>query len=503
MMGKAGRSEGARASSPASTSKAEGSLEFRWSLLGSSFITMASFVQLRAFAGSGPSLPFFDLSETALIVATLASCGVWLVAVVRSKAGGRFLPSPSAARLSAILLLAGLPLVYGGGFGSQAGGFLFLAGCASAGVGSGMLLLLWGRVYGTLPPKTALLNGTLSSFAVMVAWALTPLVPTYGLRAACWVLLAAGAVALLMRELRLTADPRSSASSDAAGTLELYAVAEPGETPLREAFDFLWKPIAAMAISSFVLGACSSLEFDGDPSLLLCQIAGHVALTIVIVVLLRRQKGLMDVTLVYQALMPATAIVLLSSMGTLPQASLFSSVVLNLCFSVFDVLAWACLSIAVFVFRAPDDFVYGSKSLVCTLLLLAGMMTGRFLPAGALEVVLFLIVSLYVFVLVVALSLETRKRRDAPLEKVAIAPELAQRCRVLCDGGKLSERESEVFSYLVIGRSSTYIANKLYLSPNTVKSHIQRIYAKLNVGTKEEMIDLVFGSDELCGVFER
>jgi LuxR family maltose regulon positive regulatory protein len=48
----------------------------------------------------------------------------------------------------------------------------------------------------------------------------------------------------------------------------------------------------------------------------------------------------------------------------------------------------------------------------------------------------------------------------------------------------LSLREYEVFALIESGKSYKYIADKLCISPNTVKRHIQNIYRKLNVTNK-------------------
>lgn len=42
-----------------------------------------------------------------------------------------------------------------------------------------------------------------------------------------------------------------------------------------------------------------------------------------------------------------------------------------------------------------------------------------------------------------------------------------------------------------IGRSQPYIREELMLSKNTVSSHVQHIYVKLGVHSKQELIDAV------------
>lgn len=54
----------------------------------------------------------------------------------------------------------------------------------------------------------------------------------------------------------------------------------------------------------------------------------------------------------------------------------------------------------------------------------------------------------------------------------------------------LTERETEVLGYLARGRTNTYIAEELSISPTTVRGHIRHIYTKLDVRKRQELIDL-------------
>lgn len=53
----------------------------------------------------------------------------------------------------------------------------------------------------------------------------------------------------------------------------------------------------------------------------------------------------------------------------------------------------------------------------------------------------------------------------------------------------LSERELEVLEPLSQGRSKAYIADMLFISENTVRAHVKRIYAKLDVHNRQELLD--------------
>lgn len=55
----------------------------------------------------------------------------------------------------------------------------------------------------------------------------------------------------------------------------------------------------------------------------------------------------------------------------------------------------------------------------------------------------------------------------------------------------LSPRETEVLAYLARGCSRTYIREELYLSKGTVDTHVNHIYRKLGISSKDELMRLV------------
>lgn len=88
-----------------------------------------------------------------------------------------------------------------------------------------------------------------------------------------------------------------------------------------------------------------------------------------------------------------------------------------------------------------------------------------------------------VFLTVVAFSLLRRRpqREDS---------EAHRRERELAAIYGLSERETEILVLLLEKRSAPYIAEKLFISSNTVKTHIRRIYEKTGVHSRDQLIDL-------------
>jgi DNA-binding CsgD family transcriptional regulator len=68
---------------------------------------------------------------------------------------------------------------------------------------------------------------------------------------------------------------------------------------------------------------------------------------------------------------------------------------------------------------------------------------------------------------------------------------IAKQCRAVGEYYALSERECDILTLLVRGKSANTIAAMSFISYNTVKTHTAHIYRKLEVHSKEEAIQLV------------
>lgn len=64
-------------------------------------------------------------------------------------------------------------------------------------------------------------------------------------------------------------------------------------------------------------------------------------------------------------------------------------------------------------------------------------------------------------------------------------------CQKIVETYAFSERQAEVFTYLAHGYDIPTIAKKLFLSENTVRTHAKKVYATLDVHSKQEIIELV------------
>lgn len=78
-----------------------------------------------------------------------------------------------------------------------------------------------------------------------------------------------------------------------------------------------------------------------------------------------------------------------------------------------------------------------------------------------------------------------------PAPEAPTETSIEERCAELGAVGGLTERETEIFAMLARGRNGQYVMEHYVISRNTVKSHVKHIYAKLNVHSQQELIDLV------------
>lgn len=69
------------------------------------------------------------------------------------------------------------------------------------------------------------------------------------------------------------------------------------------------------------------------------------------------------------------------------------------------------------------------------------------------------------------------------------------RCAVLSARCGLSAREAELLPFFASAMSATAIGERLFISPKTVNSHRYRIYGKLGVSSKDELMALVWERD--------
>lgn len=78
-----------------------------------------------------------------------------------------------------------------------------------------------------------------------------------------------------------------------------------------------------------------------------------------------------------------------------------------------------------------------------------------------------------------------------PIEEEDSSSGFEKTCTRIARQYRLSPREIEVFFFLAKGRNRAYIKEELVVSDETVKSHIKSIYRKINVHSQQDLIDMI------------
>lgn len=76
-------------------------------------------------------------------------------------------------------------------------------------------------------------------------------------------------------------------------------------------------------------------------------------------------------------------------------------------------------------------------------------------------------------------------------EKQEDADAIALKSQIVKEAFRLSAREAEVMELIARGNSVARIAEMLVVSENTIRTHSKRIYAKLDIHKRQELIDLI------------
>ena len=92
---------------------------------------------------------------------------------------------------------------------------------------------------------------------------------------------------------------------------------------------------------------------------------------------------------------------------------------------------------------------------------------------------------------------------DHALRKITLLTQIEKTDRPVLSTGiyGLSDREIEVVSWIKAGKTNQEIGMILNISQNTVKSHLKRIFQKLNVGRRAQAVALLLNPDFPSGDF--
>ena len=294
----------------------------------------------------------------------------------------------------------------------------------------------------------------------------------------------------------------------------------------------LWMPFTGAVIVAFIFGLTWSPVLSGMHGASSNQgewvpLLGAAALLAVACALLMRFGEERVARAFGSVAHPLAVAVLLVMPSVSPEVGVAKGFTETLAYTSFTIIVlslWYAVATASKRQGVPIAYLFA----VCVFALAAAFVTG-FLAIAAIglagQVLCLVILALYLAVMVSAFALRSRgstlgapvgsqgcSSADEPGAQLAAnaggshgvpgyseasdIPDdartyIVRRCEQLAREGGLSPREHEVLRYLARGFNPVYIAEHLYISENTVRTHVRRIYSKLQVGSREELIVLV------------
>lgn len=169
-------------------------------------------------------------------------------------------------------------------------------------------------------------------------------------------------------------------------------------------------------------------------------------------------------------------------------------------YTCFELLVWIILSDLCHRFHFSPIQVFGfGRSVIAGAGVIGSLVAFTFLP-GILEdqsqtVTLSAIIAI---ALTTLSNLLFSHCNILDLLKNPVDPQATfkDRCDEVFDLFELSPRQKEVACLLAYGRDANYISEKLFISKGTLNSHRLNIYRKMNIHSRQELLDLILGEDQ-------
>lgn len=268
-----------------------------------------------------------------------------------------------------------------------------------------------------------------------------------------------------------------------------WVAEEEAKSSLGEAWDAIKLVVIAVLAARFVQGLlfmdeAAYREYGAQALLIASPLVSGL-----VIVLAKRFGSYSDFVSAFYWLLSTCSLVVLLVVASVVDSSIgFLWVLLFAVYSQVDV---AFLGILSSLRKALGS---SFSQLVCVLFILKDLVfvCGRVMRSsmevqvGSFICVVVLLATVIVMIVVYLLqSVKSAHGKDSsPSIPEALSASMAKRY-------DLTLRETEVLLALLQGRSYTNIGYKLFISKSTVKTHANHIYAKIGVGSRDELIDLL------------
>ena len=262
---------------------------------------------------------------------------------------------------------------------------------------------------------------------------------------------------------------------------------------VRRMASVLAMPFIGLLVFAFVMGVRKFVVFD---LFYLEALGGIVAALVVLpLCLIKMKKPLLS--FLYQVFLPAfaLALVLLNSFPFGTWMQWFAASASYVFFGVIGILALASLCAMAHAREFPSGLIYGLTMASFMMASFLGISFGAFewFSDNAGPILLVLCTAYFVFLVLAPLVSAWRQggsEADGCASTSALT-DVQSRCDSAAATHGLSPRETEILGYLGRGHGIAYVAKTLVISESTVRTHVKSIYRKLEVSSREELLQLI------------
>jgi DNA-binding CsgD family transcriptional regulator len=392
-----------------------------------------------------------------------------------------------------------------------------LLGVSAVGLGLGFALynLVWARVFSVLGARELYRQVIFSYLLGLLFYLLLTFMPAGAVIPLVIVALLGSAILLSLSLSTLggrrTANAAATAGAAAtAATAATMNTAKPSRASVGRAVRLLWRPVLCTAAFGFMSGLMSQVSAQGRLPLESFQQTSILASLVIVGILLLPVLFLSkppDITAAYRIALPIAA----AGFMLLPFVwdTLFglTNVLVNMGLMAVSIILWCTLATAVAQTRLPVQVVFGSGLAIIVGVRLLGKSLGFIYESSLAQSFLSLaavaLVSIYLLSMVSLLFFRGQRSargQEAEGEDAQIVVWGGDRyqecCRHIAHEADFTPRELEMLLLLGQGRSVANISSSLFISENTAKSHIRNVYRKLDVHSKQGLIDLINNSLE-------
>jgi DNA-binding CsgD family transcriptional regulator/MFS family permease len=481
------------------------------------------------WGGAFPLLPIefqaFDLLTIFFVVESLTFLGMLLASMVAAWFLPQLTQKPLAVPCTFIMFLGSaclITLLYIPSLTM----FLVIIGAVLLGIGCAAFFMLWQRVFASHEPERGNLDLMVGTGFSALIYALLHIIPI-AIAAFIITFIFIPLSGLCLTLATRTTDFRQPMFEDLPrNNTHVY----------HKTIRFLWRSALCVGAFGFVSGVARAMTLE-DPSMglvvNLSSMAGALTSALILIALWRRYSFRFDTVLSFRTIFPliVTSLLLLPFIGTAYLRLFTGAMYMFFMFAVM-VMVIQCAQTSrdsginpVFIYAFFGAIVYGLQSTGFLTGYLSAPFAGRgfaHLASIALFSVWFLAITLYLVRGQLRKEISATVTQMANIEFIALktggAPtggtdssdldaaasldatrdddrhyrdRFAKQCAVVGRYFRLTARETEVMELIARGNSVAHIAEELVVSENTIRTHSKRLYVKLNVHKRQEIMDLL------------